>query len=285
MSKEKKLKWYNSGNTITSLIIAIIVSIIICTQSFANNEFSLVLFSSVINRNSIYLLVLIYFIFLKFSFGRKYFNYMNVVLVFIYFIVTITSLLTMVQFFSLNTVLNFSMNVILLVYLIHTFFRDTRIWKEFHLNNSPFNELTNENYFYGIIVIALFSLTVNLISTVDVSGVVISTLTTIYLILFGRYIYLYRYYLDHKKIDSNNTGNFNDVREKIQDILDKTDIDDKIVNGVKSLQEMVDEAIHNNQGETLKEDSVKDKEDLRENDKENLSSTKKSKKKTKKGEQ
>lgn len=297
MSKEKKLGWYNSGNIVTSLIIAVIVCIIVSTQSFANNEFSLVLFSSVINRNSIYLLVLIYFIFLKFSFGKKYFNYMNVILIFIYFIVTITSLLTMIQFFSLNTVLNFSMNVLLLVYLVHTFFRDTRVWKEFHLNNSPFNELTNENYYYAIIVISLFSLAVNLISTVDISGVVVSTLNTIFLILFGRYIYLYRYYLDKQKLDSNNTGNFNDVREKIQDILDKTDIDDKIVDGVKNIQEMVDEAIHSkeekdldelNENQNLDVDTKKKKEELKQEINEKLDLTEKSKsvskKKVKKGE-
>lgn len=295
MSKEKKIGWYNSGNIITSLIIAIIFCIIVCTQSFANNEFSLVLFSSVINRNSIYLLVLIYFIFLKFSFGKKYFNYMNVILIFIYFIVTITSLLTMVQFFSLNTVLNFSMNVLLLVYLIHTFFRDTRVWREFHLNNSPFNELTNENYYYAVLAISLFSLAVNLISTVDISGVVISTLNAIFLMLFGRYIYLYRYYLDKKKLDSNNTGNFNDVREKIQDILDKTDIDDKIVDGVKNIQEMFDEAIHPKEEDAfndLNENLVSDvaegekEEKLKEEIKEKADLTKKTnKKKIKKGEQ
>ena len=112
LSKGKNLEWYNSGNAITTAIIVVIASIIVCTQSFANNEFSLVLFSSVINRNSIYLLVLIYFIFLKFSFGKRYFNYLNLFLVFIYLIVTITSLLTMVQFFSLNTVLNFSITLV-----------------------------------------------------------------------------------------------------------------------------------------------------------------------------
>lgn len=253
LSKGKNLEWYNSGNAITTAIIVVIASIIVCTQSFANNEFSLVLFSSVINRNSIYLLVLIYFIFLKFSFGKRYFNYLNLFLVFIYLIVTITSLLTMVQFFSLNTVLNFSINILLLIYLSHTLFRDTRIWKEFHFQGSPFNELTNETFFYAIIVLSLFSLAVNLISTVDISGVVVSTLNAIFLILFGRYIFLYRSYLDKKSLDSNNSGNFNDVREKIQDILNNTDIDDKIIDGIKSIQKIVDEVVDKNDGDSLDE--------------------------------
>lgn len=242
LSKNKKIEWYNSGNAIINIIIAIIIIIIICSQSFANNEFSIVLFSSVINRNSIYLLVLIYFILLKTSFGRRYFNYLNVFLIFIYLIGTITSLLTMIQFFSLNTVLNFLVNIFLLIYSSHTFFRDTVIWREFHFYNSPFNELTNESSLYSIIVIAVFSLAVNLISTVDVSGVAISTLNAIFIILLGRYIFLYRDYLDKKKLDSNNAGNFDDIKTKIQTVLDKTDLDDKIIAGVKSVVESIEDA-------------------------------------------
>ena len=59
------------------------------------------------------------------------------------------------------------------------------------------------------------------------------------MILFGRYIFLYRKYLDEKKIDANNKGNFDEVRktiddtmdaahDKVQEVLDKTEIDEKI---------------------------------------------------------
>ena len=103
--------------------------------------------------------------------------------------------------------------------------------------------------------------------------------------------------MDKQKLDSNNTGNFNDVREKIQDILDKTDIDDKIVDGVKNIQEMVDEAIHSkeekdldelNENQNLDVDTEKKKEELKEEINEKLDLTEKSKsvskKKVKKGE-
>ena len=68
MSKKKntEIKWFDSGNIITSFIIGIIALIIICSQSFAvssNNTFQM--FGSVINHNSIYLLVVVYFIILK----------------------------------------------------------------------------------------------------------------------------------------------------------------------------------------------------------------------------
>ena len=226
--KQKTVKWYNKGESVTNAIIGVILAIIICSQSFANGEFSIALFSSVINHNSIYLLVLVYFILLKLSVGKKYFNYLNVFLVFIYSIATFTSLLTVIQSFSLTQMLTFLMNFLLLLYMIHTLFRDSTIWKDFRLSASPFNELTNEWFYHSMIIISIILLIVNLISTVVVSGVVIAILDTIYYVLFGRYIFLYREYLDHKQLDSDNEGNFDEVREKVQVVLDKTEIDDKI---------------------------------------------------------
>lgn len=287
--KEKELKWYDNAETVTSAIIGIIIAVIICSQSLANGELSFAFFSSVINHNSIYLLVLIYFILIKFSVGKKYFNYLNVFLIFIYFIATITSLLTVVQSFSLTPALTFIMNFIVLLYLTHTMFRDTIIWKDFHLSKSPFNELTNEWYFYAMFVVSIILLAVNLISTVVVSGVVVAVFDTIYYILFGRYIYLYREYLDHKKIDIDNEGNFNEVRGKVKEVLDKTDIDDKIVEGYKGVKTKVDAFVEENKLDE-KARNVKNKIVDASNDVVDAISTKveekkKTKKTTKKGDQ
>ena len=228
--EEKKLKWHESGNIITSWIIVTILAAIILSQSFAvMGNGSLSVFSSVINHNTIYLLVLIYFVFLKTKVGKKYFNYFNVFLIFIYFIAALTSLLTVVQSFSLNTILSFIENFIILIYLFHTMFRDTHLWKEYHLGNSPFNELTNDFLFYAVLVVAVFTLVVNLISTVVVSGLFISVLDAAYFALLGRYIYLYREYLDYHQLNSDNEGNFDEVRKNIQTVLDATEIDEKIV--------------------------------------------------------
>ena len=232
MGEKKNLKkeWYDSANVITNLIIGTIFAIIICSQAFAiNGGISLELFSSIINHNSVYLFILIYFISLKTYFGKKYFNYINILLIFIYFITTITSLLTLVQSFSLSTILDFIINLLFLIYASHTLFRDTRIWRDYHLNNSPFNELSNDGLFCAILVVGSLFLAVNLINTLVVRGVIISLLYFIYILLFNRYIYLYRDYLDKNKIDINNKGNFDAVRDKVQEVLDKTEIDEKLV--------------------------------------------------------
>ena len=225
---EKKTKWYDSANIITTMIIVFIFLIIIFSQSFAlGRNGSLELFTSIINHNSIYLFVLIYFILLKTPAGKRYFNYLSVLLIFIYFITTSTSLLTLLQAFSINTILDFTLNVLLLIYLLHTLMRDTRIWREFYLSKSPFNELPNEFMFYSIMGVSIILLVVNLINTVAISGVVLSISDTIYIILLGRYIYLYRKYLDKKSVGDNM--NFDDLKKTIKEVDEKVS---KTVDGI-----------------------------------------------------
>ena len=185
----KEEKWYNQGGKVVNLILLTILLIIVFSQSFATAEgFSITLLGSIINHNSIYLFVLIYFVLLKFNFGKKYFNYLNLILLLLYGITTVTSFITLVQSFSLNIVLEFTINFVLLVYLFHTMLRGTRAWKEFKLSGSPFNELTNENLYYIVIVLSVFILIVDLISTEVLRGIIISLLDAVFLVLFGRYI-------------------------------------------------------------------------------------------------
>lgn len=231
-NKEKRIVWYNDASMIVNLIIAVVAIIILSSQSFANQG-GLSFANSVINHNSIYLLVLVYFILIKTKIGKRYFNYINIILIFTYLMSCVTSFLTMIQSFSLPTVFSFTISFLLVIYLVHTLLRDTFIWSDYQLNNSPFNEFTNEWMFYGVVVISVFLLSVNLIFTEYFKGVVISFLDSLYYILFARYIYLYRLYLDKKNINSDNKGNFNEIRENIkntvEDVLDKTDIDERVI--------------------------------------------------------
>ena len=272
-NRKKDIKWYDSAHTITNLIIGTILLIIICSQSYAIQEnFSIAFFGSVINHNSIYLLVLIYFVLLKFKVGKKYFNYLNLLLLFIYLIGTLATLLTVIQSFSLDTLLSFLINISLLIYIFHTMFRDTRVWTDYKLERSPFNEITNEVYLYIIVTVTVFLLAVNLINTVALSGVVIAILDAVYFLLIGRYVYLYRDYLDKRHINTNNSGNFDEVREKvketldkandnIQEILDKTEIDDVIVEKTKEVKEKVQETITDKKKKTVKKKTTKKGED------------------------
>ena len=277
MKDKEPIKWFDNAKIITTLIICTIALMVICSQSFVVvKESSIRVFSSVINHNTIYLLILIYFICLKTSFGKKNFNYINVFLIFIYFILSVTSFLTIIQSFSINTVVTFLIYFILLIYLFHTMFRDTRVWKEFKLGNSPFNEITNDIFYSTILILVSFALIVNLISTVVLSGLVVSILEAIYVSLLARYIYLYREYLDNNKKDIDNRGNFdkyrkelsedfNEIKGKVSDVatnikekgenfIKENEIDDKI----KNIKEKGEEFIKDNKIDE-KVNDIKDK--------------------------
>lgn len=257
IDSKKKVIWYESANTITTIIIGLIVFTVLCSQSFAivgSNSFRI--FSSVINHNIIHLLILIYFVLIKTHVGKKYFNYLNVFLVFIYFLSTVTSFLTLIQSFALSTIFSLLINVVLLIYLFHTMFRDTSLWKEFKLGKSPFNEISNDSYNNCIMILATLSLIVNLISTVVVSGLVISFLDAIYILCFSRYIYLYRSFLDEKGKDINNEGNFDAIKKELSD--DLNEVVDVIGNVTETVKGKTTEFIKDNEIDN-KVDDIKKK--------------------------
>ena len=255
MEKEKEY-WYDSANVITSLIIITILFIMICSQSFAaNGDNSFKLITSMINHNITYVLILIYFVLLKFKIGKKYFNYLNLFLLVLYLISTITSLLTLFQSFSLSTVFDFIINFVFLVYFSHTMFRDTSYWKEYKLGDSPFNEFDNDWYFYVVVILGVLSLCVNLISVAEIKGVILAILDCIYVVLFGRYIYLYRYYLDSHKININNSGNFGEIKDNIKESINKVsdiieDTTDKLIDDSKEISKKLNDKAEENKKDT-----------------------------------
>ena len=261
MNKDNKIEesWYNNPSLITSYIIIIIVSLLICSQSFAvASDISFQIFSSVINHNTSYLFLLFYFISIKTNFGKKNFNYFNIMLIFIYLILSFTSFLTIIQSFSFNTILTFLKNLFLLIYLFHTMFRDTNVWKEFKLEKSPFNEISNDFFFSTIFGIVTLLLIVNLFSTVVVSGLIVSVFDSLFIIAFSRYIYLYRDYLDDNCIDSDNSGNFDSIKATLNQEFDNIK---NSLNTVKS--DLVENDMINNVSEHISDlnESIKDKID------------------------
>lgn len=258
MSKKKinnNLEWYDNGFVVTDLIIGLMFLIIILSQSFAINinVSTLDIFKNVLNHNSIYLLMLIYFISLKIKFGKKYFDYLNIFVIFIYFIATVTSLLTVFQAFELSTLLELALNALLFCYLFHTFLRSTRLWKEFKLNKSPFNELDNDWYLFAITIISISLFVVGLISITSGHGAILLFLDCVFNILFARYIFLYRDYLDSRVKSIKSTSlKKSDVSEKIEDITEK------LVSTTKDMKDKVEDFVEEKKIDE-KFDEVKDK--------------------------
>lgn len=245
--KQVEVEWYDNPGIITNIIIALIAIIIILSQSFAinNNLSTQAILSSIINHNSIYLIVLVYFVALKTRIGKRYFDFLNVFLVLLYFITAVTSILTLFQSFSLETLVGCLLHLTLFVYLFHILFRRTRVWKEFHLNRSPFNEIKNDTYFYTIIVFTVFLLAIDLIATTTPDGTILSCLDAFFMGMFARYIYLYGCFVDNKEKKINPTTSLNEIKEKVEEVKDKLDevvddIKDTVGDTVDSVMKEVD---------------------------------------------
>ena len=245
--KQVEVEWYDNPGIITNIIIALIAIIIILSQSFAinNNLSTQAILSSIINHNSVYLIVLVYFVALKTRVGKRYFDFLNVFLVLLYFITAITSILTLFQSFSLETFVGCLLHLTLFIYLFHILFRRTRVWKEFHLNRSPFNEIKSDAYFYAIFVFTVFILAIDLIATTTPDGTILACLDAFFMILFARYIYLYGCFVDNKEKKINPTTSIDEIKEKVEEVKDRLDevvddIKDTVGDTVDSVMKEVD---------------------------------------------
>ena len=198
---KKESNWYDNPDIITIGLAFLSFIIIITSQSFAinNNMSSMDIMRSILNHNTIYLVTLFYFITIRTKIGKKYFNFLNVLLIAIYFIKCIAGFFTIFQSFGLTSLIGLMLHVIIFLYLVYTFIRDTRIWQELKLQRIPFDEIGNDVYFYLIVILSATALVVNLIDASNFEEVCVSLLDTIYYIAFGRYIYLYKVYSDSKR--------------------------------------------------------------------------------------
>ena len=217
MNKSKEKDFFDSPSMITYILIGLLVVLIILSQSFAIQSHMAAgdIFRSIINHNSIYLVSLIYFILIRVKFGKKYFDYLNVVMFVFYLLTTFASLFTIFQSFGFDSILNLAFNVLITLYFGYSFFTSTVIGKDLRLSDSPLAEINNGQYYYLLIGIIAISLIVSLVSVNSFEDVVVYLLEAIYQFMFVRYIYLYKEYVERKTIDES-------VKEKTtEEVLDK----------------------------------------------------------------
>lgn len=224
-NKKKETNWYDNPGLISNLIIFVLFLILICSQSLGGNSklSAGVLFSNILNLNTLYIIVLLYFVVIKFKYGKRYFNLFNMILLILYFIVSVTSFLSIFQSFQIVTFIMLLINIVIFIQLFHTVLRGTKVWGEFHLDRSPFNEIKANGYFSAIFTLCILYLLINLITTSNTqfSGVVITLFVSIYYILFSRYLLLYSNYLDEKKTNNKNSGNFDEIKNNVNEVVEK----------------------------------------------------------------
>lgn len=197
-----KKQWYDNPDILTTIILIVAVVIIVLSQSMAVNSdvAGIIMLRNLFNHNFTYIAAIIYFTLLKTQIGRRNFNIINVFYICLYILNTVAGVFTIFQSFSLSSILTFLSNILILCYMCFTFLKDTRIWKDFNLDKLPFDEIKNDWYFNAISSISLVLLLINLINVDTFYGIITTTFDTIYIILFARYIYLYKEHNDNKEI-------------------------------------------------------------------------------------
>lgn len=214
----KEKEWYDDPDLITSMLMGLLVLIVIVSQSVAIRE-QLgigVMVRSLLNYNSIYLIFLTYLIFLKTKFGKRYFNILNICLIAIQLLVCIAGLMNIFQVFSLNTIVNFALNILLVIYMGYTLLHNTSLWNSLSLDKIPFHKVKNEYYFYAITFTAFLSLVVGLFGKFSFDGVLLSLLKVMFMIGFSRYLYLYKDFNQKKesKLKEEENKKQEEVEEK-----------------------------------------------------------------------
>ena len=206
MNKNKEKDFFDSPSMITYILIGLLVVLIILSQSFAIQSHMGVgdVFRSIINHNSIYLVSLIYFILIRVKFGKKYFDYLNVIIFVFYLLTTFASLFTIFQSFGFDSLLNLAFNVLITLYFGYSFFTRTVIGRDLKLSDSPLSEINNGQYYYLLIGIIAISLIVSLVSVNSFEDVVVYLLEALYQFMFVRYIYLYKEYVERKEYETLN---------------------------------------------------------------------------------
>lgn len=201
MKNTNEKDWYDSPNIITYIIIGLLVILIILSQSFAiqNHLSATDILRSILNHNSVYVITLVYFILIRTKVGKKYFDYLNIIMSIFYILISFAGLFTVFQSFGLASLLGLAINVLMTIYFIYAFICHTEIGKELKIENSPVAEINNGQYFYLIASLLVVDLIVALIATTDFDSVVLALLEVMYELLFARYIYLYKEYSDNKQ--------------------------------------------------------------------------------------
>ncbi len=267
--QEKNVPWYNNASIVVLLLIGIIALIVLSSQSFSNvgEVGALMIVQNILNHNITYMIVFVYFVSLLTKFGKKYFDYSNLLMVVFFFVIFITSLLTLLHSFSLVTLLTFANNFLIFIYFLHTFARGTRFWKEFKLDKSAFNELGSDWYFNAIMLIEITLFAVSLISMTTVDGTFLATFDCVYVILFARYIYLYGVYLDEVGVKSSSEVENRDFLNDDEKISKDTSlVTDNISKKIDDFKEDLKEEKSSNKEKTDKDKTNKKRTD-REEDK------------------
>lgn len=189
----KGIAFLNSPRQITNaLIIGLLIYMLF---SIADNYVSNNGLLDLIGNSFFYIYLTIYFLLLKTQFGQERFSYMNVILGALLGIHLIGSLFNILTTFNFTMIFNLVVDLLLFIYFISSFFNK-------YLNKIEWIKgMNNKIIFYILcIVILIFYLLllIKYVSVLPVLKILRYIVELFVLLLFSRYIYLYKKFKEMK---------------------------------------------------------------------------------------
>ncbi len=189
----KGIAFLNSPRQITNaLIIGLLIYMLF---SIADNYVSNNGLLDLIGNSFFYIYLTIYFLLLKTQFGQERFSYMNVILGALLGIHLIGSLFNILTTFNFTMIFNLVVDLLLFIYFISSFFKK-------YLNKIEWIKgMNNKIIFYILcIVILIFYLLllIKYVSVLPVLKILRYIVELFVLLLFSRYIYLYKKFKEMK---------------------------------------------------------------------------------------
>lgn len=189
----KGIAFLNSPRQITNaLIIGLLIYMLF---SIADNYVSNNGLLDLIGNSFFYIYLTIYFLLLKTQFGQERFSYMNVILGALLGIHLIGSLFNILTTFNFTMIFNLVVDLLLFIYFISSFFKK-------YLNKIEWIKgMNNKIIFYILcIVILIFYLLllIKYVSVLPVLKILRYIVELFILLLFSRYIYLYKKFKEMK---------------------------------------------------------------------------------------
>lgn len=189
----KGIAFLNSPRQITNaLIIGLLIYMLF---SIADNYVSNNGLLDLIGNSFFYIYLTIYFLLLKTQFGQERFSYMNVILGALLGIHLIGSLFNILTTFNFTMIFNLVVDLLLFIYFISSFFNK-------YLNKIEWIKgMNNKIIFYILcIVILIFYLLllIKYVSVLPVIKILRYIVELFVLLLFSRYIYLYKKFKEMK---------------------------------------------------------------------------------------
>lgn len=189
----KEIAFLNNPRQITNaLIVGLLIYVLF---SIAYNYVSNQGLLDLIGNSFFYIILTIYFLLLKTRFGQERFSYMNVILYILLGINLLGSIFNILTTFNFTMIFNLLVDLLLFIYFASSFFY------KYLKKIDWLGKISNQMFFYilcGLIFIFYLLILIKYVRVLPVLKILRYIVEFVVLLLFNRYIYLYKKFKEMK---------------------------------------------------------------------------------------